>query len=302
MDNIDLASFGIFGALTCAVSWGLSVICYKKVTETMHPLTLNLFKIVVTLLMLIPSTYLLEGHFVAPMPLRDVAILAASGIIGTTVADTAFFAGLRYVSASLAAILECAYSPFMIFLSVTFLRERVTPSHGVGAVMVILAVIIVTREQTGEVSSHSLSRRLLGSFLVMAGAMMVAGSAVMAKPVFEKHSLLWAVEVRLFFSFLTCFLWMILRKGTRGDLRVSSIRQISHKWLLFWGIFLGSYLGTILWIAGIKYADASVAAVLNQTSTVWIVIFSALFLRERFSKSKVVGVALAFFGVLLASL
>jgi drug/metabolite transporter (DMT)-like permease len=65
---------------------------------------------------------------------------------------------------------------------------------------------------------------------------------------------------------------------------------------------LSSYLSLTLWIAGMKYTMASIAAILGQSSTLWILIFSVVFLRERFTVRKAVAAALAFAGVLLVTL
>ena len=43
---------------------------------------------------------------------------------------------------------------------------------------------------------------------------------------------------------------------------------------------LGSYVSMILWLAGYKLTDASIASVLNETAGAFIVLFAWLFLKE----------------------
>jgi drug/metabolite transporter (DMT)-like permease len=62
------------------------------------------------------------------------------------------------------------------------------------------------------------------------------------------------------------------------------------------GTLFGSYLSLMAWLAGFKYSQAGVAALLNQTSTVLIVLLAAVFLKERLTRVKLVAVALAFTG------
>jgi len=57
-----------------------------------------------------------------------------------------------------------------------------------------------------------------------------------------------------------------------------------------------------MWMGGMKYAKASVAAVLNQLNTIFIVIIAAIFLKERLTGWKIVAVVLAFLGAYLASM
>lgn len=65
---------------------------------------------------------------------------------------------------------------------------------------------------------------------------------------------------------------------------------------------LGSHLALTLWIAGMKYTLASVADILGQSSTLWILLSSVLFLRERFSRRNALAAVLAWAGVLLVTL
>jgi drug/metabolite transporter (DMT)-like permease len=65
------------------------------------------------------------------------------------------------------------------------------------------------------------------------------------------------------------------------------------------GSVLGTYLALIFWIGGMKYAPASIAAALNQTSSIFIFILAALFLKEEITRYKIVGIILAIAGVFL---
>jgi drug/metabolite transporter (DMT)-like permease len=71
--------------------------------------------------------------------------------------------------------------------------------------------------------------------------------------------------------------------------------QPGLKWMLSGTIF-GSYLSLMCWLAGFKYARAAIAAPLNQTSTMFVVLLAALFLGEPLTKVKLLAVALAFSG------
>jgi DME family drug/metabolite transporter len=55
----------------------------------------------------------------------------------------------------------------------------------------------------------------------------------------------------------------------------------------------------LFWLGAFKYADASVASVLNETANIFIVIMAWLFLKEELTKRKIVGVSLTFTGVLV---
>jgi drug/metabolite transporter (DMT)-like permease len=65
------------------------------------------------------------------------------------------------------------------------------------------------------------------------------------------------------------------------------------------GTMLGSCLALLFWIGGMKYAKAGTAAILNQTSTIYVLLFAALFLKEPFTRRKLAAAAMALSGIIL---
>jgi drug/metabolite transporter (DMT)-like permease len=65
---------------------------------------------------------------------------------------------------------------------------------------------------------------------------------------------------------------------------------------------LGAYVAMIIWIAGMKYTQASTASILNQTSAVFVLPIAAVVLRESVTARKILAVALAVAGVALVTL
>jgi drug/metabolite transporter (DMT)-like permease len=65
---------------------------------------------------------------------------------------------------------------------------------------------------------------------------------------------------------------------------------------------LGSYLGLMCWIGGLKYTKVGVAAILNQSSTIYILILAAIFLKEPLTRRKFVASLVALAGIILVTL
>jgi drug/metabolite transporter (DMT)-like permease len=55
----------------------------------------------------------------------------------------------------------------------------------------------------------------------------------------------------------------------------------------------------ILWLAGYKYTQASVAAILNETASVFILVLAAFWLKETMTRRGLAGVALTLTGVVV---
>jgi drug/metabolite transporter (DMT)-like permease len=67
--------------------------------------------------------------------------------------------------------------------------------------------------------------------------------------------------------------------------------------LLLIAAFVGQLLSMLLWLAGYKFTQASVAAILNETASIFILLLAWLWLREPLGRRGAAGVALTLSGV-----
>ena len=103
---------------------------------------------------------------------------------------------------------------------------------------------------------------------------------VIAKPVLDRSPVMWATAVRQIGCLLTMLPALLLPRVRREVLK--TFRPQRHWKFMLPATVLGSYLSLIFWIAGMKYTQAGIAAILNQTSSIHILIFSSIFLKEHF--------------------
>jgi len=64
---------------------------------------------------------------------------------------------------------------------------------------------------------------------------------------------------------------------------------------------VGNYMAMLAWLAGFKYTLVSVAAILNQLSTIFTFILAAVFLKEPVTLPRMVAIVMAVSGALLAA-
>lgn len=133
---------------------------------------------------------------------------------------------------------------------------------------------------------------------VLAMAFMAVG-IVMVKPILEQSSLLWVMEIRLLGGIATLMIILLLNRERATILRSLLVQR---GWgYMFSGSFVGAYLALITWLAGMKFTQASQASALNQTSNIFVFILAAVFLKERMTVRRVIGIGLAFVGVYLVT-
>ncbi len=295
---MEIPYFGETLSLTTAVFWAIAVILFKKSGETVNPLGLNLFKNTLTMVMIPPTMWLLGRELFLPVPLHDYLLLLLSGVLGIGIADTLFFKSLNMLGAARSAIVDCLYSPVIILLSIFWLGEKLTLIQAAGAVLIVSAILAIGREK----GLLEISRRQLIAGILLGSASMFAMGVgiVMIKPLLDRSPVLWAIEIRLIGAAISLFILLGFHPKSRDVVR-SVMDMKSWKYMVP-GSILGTYIALMLWIGGMKYAPASIASALNQTSNIFIFVLAALFLKEDITRYKAAGIVMAVTGVFLVIL
>ena len=289
---------GEFYALLCTVIWSFAVILLQRATEKASPIALNLFRSSVSVPLLFLTLAVSGTPLFIHAPLRDYVILVVSGILGIAVADTLFHRALQLAGAGVNAIVSTAYSPLVVLMAFLMIDERLQPLDLVGMVLIMSSLALAaTLEPHGTRTRRHLWRGVAIGILEM---IFLAFSIVLAKPVLNHSPVLWATTVRQTGAFIALIVLTLASPARRDALAL--YRPSSHWRFMVPGAALGSYLSLIFWIAGMKYTQASIAAILNQTSTIMIIILAVVFLGEPFTRRKAVAAGLAVAGVLMITL
>lgn len=285
-------------SLGAALVWATAVIFLRRSGETTSPFALNLFRVGVSAFILLGVVVLSGQRIFVSLPIEDYFWLVASGIVGIAVSDTLFHRCLNMVGAGINSIVDCLYAPFVAGLAFLFLEESLSVWQLLGMLLVIGGVLLTTRMVPPEGATH---RDLVIGALWGAGSMAtLALGVIWAKPVLEHSSVLWVTTFRQVASFAAMVPLALASKNRRVIWDV--FRPKSDWRFTIPGTLLGSVLALLLWMAGMKYTHAGTAAILNQTSTVWVLILAAIFLNEPFTGRRWVAAGLALAGIALVTI
>lgn len=291
-----IENLGELFALICALLWAGAVILFKHVGESMSANTLNLVKNVLGLALLVPTAFFLEGIQMPVLNLAEWLILIASGYLGIAVADTWYLMALRKLGAGRTAIVASLYSPFVVILSILFLGEYLELWQWFGFVMVLSGILVVVYQRHyQDVDRDAL---LKGVVLAASSVFLTAAGVVAMKPILEYEGFFWMVSLRMLAGVTGMFFFLLVRGQISNTWQVVRHSQHQWRWIIIASV-CGSYLALLFWLAGFKYADASVASVLNETANVFIVLMAWLFLGEQLTKRKLIGATLTFGGVVM---
>ncbi len=290
--------WGEFFALASAAIWALAVILMRRAGDTLPAFELNLFKNSLGMLLLFPTILIFGGLDLPDYSAFEFVIVFVSGVIGIAVADTWYLRALNLMGASRTGIVASMFSPFVVLLSTIFLGERMNSWQWLGFFLVVAGVLVVTwRTNRSAVDTSDIRK---GAVYGVSSMMMMALGIVMVKEILEVKPLLWTIELRLAGGISGLLIFMLVRGQWQS---VKDNFRKPHRWgTVIMASFLASYLSLILWLAGYKLIDASIASILNETNVVFIIILAWLMLGERISWRKLAGIALAGGGVVIMML
>ena len=285
------------------LTWSFTVILFKQSGDA-SALSLNLFKNVVGMTLLVFTMVLGGIAYPTDRSAGDWVRLAVSGLLGLAVADTLLFEGLRRVGASRLAIIDTVYAPLVVLLSWVVLGEVLAGSFLWGAAAVVTGVVMasvrigtpVAVEAGGQPVGSAARERLIGTLCCLGAICGTAVGVIIAKPALEGANLVELTLTRLAAGVIGQLLW-ILATG-QAALALSTFRPSPLWRTLVPGSILGPYVSLMLWLGGFKWANASVAAVLNQMATVYILVLARVVLKERLRPAQVIGACVAAGGAL----
>jgi drug/metabolite transporter (DMT)-like permease len=289
-------------SLLSAVFWALAIIIFKKIGDRVSPMVINPVKSTIGLLLFI-LTYIILGIPLTPntqFSNADLITLAISGIIGIGIADIIFLHSLNILGAGISAIVDTVYSPFIILFAFIILGESLTPIQLLGGVLIIGSVLYTsTKIQNIPVNRKRFKQGVL--YGVGSIAMMALG-IVMIKPILNTVSnqprlQMWVAGFRLISGVLVSGCIMLYANQKENILGALRDRTL---WLpLMVSSVLATYLGIAMWVMGMSMTTASISSILNQTSTIFIMIFAWMFLGEPLTKRRILSIIVAMFGAYL---
>lgn len=280
-------------SLLCALLWAIAVICYRKAGEHCSVSAMNLFKIVLTFVLMIPTLYFTDGFIPPELSSEDWMILLISGFFGIMLADMFYLRALQLIGAGLTGITGSLYSPFVVFLSFFYLSERLNGWQIFGMGLVMAGVAVISLRKKSLAIAHP---PFIGFVFAAMAVFCTAMGIVIVKPITTELPFFWIIFIRTIGGLVTMIIFNALLNRSLNPL---SAWRSQGKWWLLIGAFIGQYLSTMVWVAGYKYTDASVASILNETAAVFIFILGWLVLKEDMNRRKLIGAVISVAGVLM---
>ena len=299
---------GVLFALAASVVWSITVTLVKPITHTVSPFLINPIKNSIGFILFILLFLIIDVPlWYDTLYTYEYAIILLSGSLGMVLGDTIFIYALSQIGANRVAIVD-SFSPLVIYIySVLLLQDQALELIQIfGFFITIIGLLILTYEKDYEDIDYRVKR--FGILLVL-GAMACTGFGVVyLKTVLNRinedgvdiHLNLWITAFRLVPGVVLSWIIFLLKKNKYDLIQPLKIKHNLR--ILCIASFLGPFLALGFWILGYTFiAKPSVTSIIGQTSVVFIVILSWLFLKEKITKLRILSTTLVFIGVILAT-
>lgn len=242
---------------------------------------------------------LLSGDFTLATPVRGWPLVAigAAGILRITGARTLLFAGIKRIGSARASSLMSSNTFFAVLLGFLLLNERVTPSLGGGAVLVVAGCFLIGWSRHGAVSPGAGKDYAAGMGLALLSGLSIGTAMVVAKTAIgafasPNYANLHANAIAILIS-----LPFLMRRDVRAGMK---------RWpLKTWGLLAltGSVasLGVTLVYLALTQAPVALVSPIAQSRPLFVIAISWMFFQrdEKVTRHVVMGAAVIVAGTAL---
>lgn len=275
-------------ATATALIWGLSFLSIKVAVVVVPPMSLGLVRFVIaSSLMLL---YFAARRSLPRLALRDLPLMAGSGLVGVTLYFAGENNGIMLLSASESAIIIGTIPVLTVLADRLFMRGRLRPLQYAGALMSAVGVSLMV------VESLKISSQPLGFLFMAIAAFSWVAYAFATRPLLATYK---QTEVTFWQSLFGAagFVPFALFE-TMDWARVTPVIVLN---VLYLGVFC-SALGYLFYIISMDVLGAGVASVFINLIPVVSVVASFFLLGERLSQLQFGGAAVAVAGVYLTTM
>ena len=292
-DALTSPAFGAAYALGSAFMWALTSLLVRRLGATHSMMTINAVRISASGLVLFALSFAGAARDeITAMSLTTFLLVGSSTVIAAGIGDSIFFECVRVLGLGRAMTLASSYPLLAAGFAAVFLGEPITLRAITGAVLTLLGLVLILgihRERTD-------ARRPAwgGVAAALLVAVLWALSAILMKPAMRDLSPLTAQGIRL--PIVALFLWCTpwARNGLPALHRAGRAMVAP---LVVLSVLTAA--SSLMWVAGLKYANVAVATVLSSTSPMFALVLGALFLAERLTPFAVAGALLTVVGIVV---
>ncbi|WP_226646879.1 DMT family transporter [Mesobacillus subterraneus] len=279
-------------ALLSISFWGVSFVSAKAVLGKLDPYSLLVLRFGIGALFLL--FILLLNRYRLRISIRYIPHLVVLGILGVFIHQVLQATALLTINASSAGWL-ISFSPiFTVLLSVLFLHEKMDLKKGIGMVVAIAGVFLVTTTRSGHSFEFALN---IGFILMILSTLNWAVYSILLKRLQIPYPALLVTFYMSLIGFVLTFPFIIRNKGWES---LPLLTQTEWAHLLFLAIFV-SGIGYWYWGKALEVLDASRVSTFIYLEPLVTLIAAIFLLHEKFILISAIGGIIIIIGVAIVN-
>ncbi len=278
---------GVMFALISAFIWGTTTILARVFLKTGGGLLLNLLRLLISAPFYLPVLLIFGVPELTPF---QILIIVLSSLSGFVVGDYFFFSSMKLMGVSRSVVIVTMYPLWVIALGHFWLGRVITVLTLIGAVLIILAVIIISVEK------EEIQFNYLGVIYAFISQILWALAVVSIDWLLTGIPVLQVTGLRIVSGAMLISLALPWSTGV--------IKTLKRKDWVF--VTLVAVLGTVVaqytFTMAIKFAGSAIASPVAETSPLLATVLAKIFLKERVSSKLLLSIALMVAGVMVLML
>jgi len=293
MKKSILLHFGIYPViLLCMVFWGMSFVWSSIVFKYYNPISTIFLRLVISTVLLSGFIYF-SGKY-ERLKREDILLFLLSSLFNPFLYFIGENFGLKNSSPTISAVIIATIPLFTPLVAFFALKERISALNIAGILISFIGVGIMLVNP-----DFSLNASPAGVFFLGWAVISAVIYSVFLKKLTQKYSSLTiityqnAIGILYFLPLFLIFDFQHFITVKPNTELVSSLLQLS---------FFASSLAFIFFTMGVKELGVSRTNVFSNLIPVFTAIFSAIFISESFSATKIAGMAIVITGVLITQI
>ena len=308
-----MTAWGIFVAFAHAVTWGVTSILLRHLSQRLDPFVLNGLRALLGAAVIVGWFLVAGAPGAAGFTSTRILLIVAAIVVGGLVGDTCSVVALRLVGVARTVPVTCSFPIFTMLFAFLLWGEAPPPLAILGASVVVVGggLLSLPERRPGARKSPPTAvkgapdvarrKRIVGLLLAAVTSAVWGLEVILTATAAEGMTTLAVNAVRVPIAALLS-LSVALRRPGALDAAERVLRDRRTLWYLILGGLLGWVVVGTLYVESIKLVGATFTAIIGATAPLYAAPLSALLLREPPSPLTVVGTALAVAGVILVLL
>ncbi len=282
---------GVLLALAAAASWGVAMTVAKPASRYFDPISFLLLRWGLTL-----PVALLFGLATRSLALPGTAggWVVLGSILNAVIGWILYLLAMERAPGYQVAGLASTAPMWGVIGAILFVGEPFRWTALTAALIVVIGATFLSEGKRAQVRGN-----VVGTALALTAGVLWGVSETVPMKLAADAGVSSATSIALFSATalagnalaLPLLRWRIPRRTHRAGFVLVAVSAL-----------FGSFLGWLLWLAGLRIAPASLLAPVRGSVLLFTFVYSVVFLRERPSRRAALGVLSVFGGVILASL